>query len=284
MSITASTPSSPEAWLHSPEHQRVRFFGLLAVASFGLSLLLLALMVILWWPFRGFYFYDVSGEVVSRLSPFFLPTLIFLLAGGFLLTSRNGQRAKFDARQRQLDHDVEIVSRQAELIAQGDPQHAEIWALTNERLRGYHERAYRQADQSFRNAQWAIFGGFIIVAGTAAIAAWKTTLSTSSSIVLGVIGTVGAGLAAYIGRTFLRLQETTANHMRSYFDQPQETFRYLLAERLVSRLPEAQRTQSVEHLVQAVMLSGFSVEQARSALSSPATESTAQESEPRSES
>jgi hypothetical protein len=121
-------------------------------------------------------------------------------------------------------------------------------------LQGYHDRAYRQADQSFRNAQWAILGGFFIVAGTATIAAGKTSLSTPSSVVVGVIGTVGAGLAAYVGRTFLRLQDTTAAHLRSYFDQPQETFRYLMAERLVDRLPEDQRTQIHRHVLRLARL------------------------------
>lgn len=40
---------------------------------------------------------------------------------------------------------------------------------------------------------------------------------------------------ADIGKTFLRLQESAASHLRSYFDQPREQFRYLAAaERLLS--------------------------------------------------
>lgn len=178
---------------------------------------------------------------------------------------RRDARQNFDDRML-LEEERERDFREAQLVAQDETDIKELWKLTNDRLRGYHERAYRQADQSFRNAQIAIFGGFVIVAGTAAIAAWKTSLSTPSSVVVGVVGTVGAGLAAYIGRTFLRLQETTASHMRSYFDQPQETFRYLVAEKLIERLPEDQRAATVNYLVQAVMLSGVTVEQAQAAL------------------
>ncbi|WP_242886701.1 hypothetical protein [Actinomadura litoris] len=69
-------------------------------------------------------------------------------------------------------------------------------------------------------------------------------------------------MAAYIGRTFLRLQETTATYLRSYFDQPTETFRYLVAERLIDRLPEDERAKTVKYLVQAIMLSGLPIEQA----------------------
>lgn len=250
-----------DPWLRSSERQRARLYALLATGSFGLSSVLIVLMIVLWLPFRNEYFFDASQAVISRLGPFFLPTLLLLFAGFYLTSARYGQRQRFEDRRRQFDYELEIDSRQAELLAQGDSRQAEMWVLTNERLRGYHERAYRQADQSFRNAQWAVIGGFIIVASTAGIAAWKTSLSTPSSIVIGAIGTVGAGLAAYVGRTFLRLQETTASAMRGYFAQPQETFRYLVAERLVDRLPENERTQTIEYLVQAVMLSGLSAEQ-----------------------
>lgn len=261
--------SSGEEWLRSPERARAQLYRALAWFASVLASMLLITMGILWWPLLGYEFFFASSQVTERIGPIVLPTLLLIFAAFYLFVARQGQRERFEERQRQIGREAQIASRQAELIAGGDSQQAEMWALTNDRLRGYHERAYRQADQSFRNAQWAIVGGFVILAGTAAIAAWNTNLSTTSGIVIGVIGTVGAGLAAYIGRTFLRLQETTATHMRSYFDQPQETFRYLVAERLIDRIPEDQRTQTVEYLVQAVMLSGLPVEQITTAPNPP---------------
>lgn len=238
-----------EAWVTSPEYRRgfVALFVAIAV---------LALLVTL----NGADIH-VLGTIGPDL-PTKVDTLLYTVAvGTVLLSYSRRQRRRFYDR-RLITQEQLLNRREAELVNEEGTSIGELWQLTNERLRGYHERAYRQADQSFRNAQMAISGGFVIVAGTAGIAAWKTGLTTQSSVVVGVIGTVGAGLAAYIGRTFLRLQETTATHLRAYFDQPTETFRYLVAERLIDRLPEDQRVQTVEYLVQAVMLSGLPVEQA----------------------
>lgn len=171
-----------------------------------------------------------------------------------IFVSQN-QRRRFEDRSRQVSLDVELGSRETELIGQDDSYLSELWKITNKRLRGYRNRTDQQAEQSFRNAQWAIIGDFLIIVSTAGIAAWKT-LSTPSSIVVGVIGTVGAGLAAYVGKTFLRLQETTAKHLRSYFGQPQETFRFLIAQRLIAELKEDQRPEAVAQLIQAIARAG----------------------------
>jgi hypothetical protein len=58
--------------------------------------------------------------------------------------------------------------------------------------------------------------------------------TTTAAVTTGSLGAVGAALAAYIGKTFIRSQETAASHLRAYFDQPLELSRYLAAERLQS--------------------------------------------------
>jgi hypothetical protein len=128
------------------------------------------------------------------------------------------------------------------------------WRLTEERLRIYHEIATRQAQASFRNAQWAIAGGFIVVVASAGAAFYAGNVTIT--VVIGVLGTAGAALSAYIGRTFLRLQESAAAHLRSYFTQPQEQFRYLAAERLLTILNDGeQKEKSVNQLIQAIVSS-----------------------------
>jgi hypothetical protein len=49
----------------------------------------------------------------------------------------------------------------------------------------------------FRNAQWAIAGGFIIVVASAGAAFYAGNVAIA--VVIGALGTAGAALSAYIG-------------------------------------------------------------------------------------
>lgn len=128
-----------------------------------------------------------------------------------------------------------------------------LWETTHARLKLYHDVALGQANRSFRSAQRAMWIGFVALAGFVTVALMATT--TAGSIVAGSLGVVAAGLAGFIGRTFVRSQETAAEHLRSYFDQPLELSRYLAAERLVAdaRLSPEQRTEILTTLVTAMV-------------------------------
>jgi hypothetical protein len=127
-----------------------------------------------------------------------------------------------------------------------------LWGLTEDRLRIYHEIATRQAQASFRNAQYAISAGFIVII-VGAYAAYSSK-NTAIAIVVGSLGTAGAALSAYIGKTFLRLQENAAAHLRSYFDQPKEQFRYLAAERLLSHIKnDERRADTVDKIIEGIV-------------------------------
>ncbi|GGW15077.1 hypothetical protein [Streptomyces capoamus] len=128
-----------------------------------------------------------------------------------------------------------------------------LWETTHARLKLYHDVALGQANRSFRSAQRVMWIGFIALAGFVAVALMAST--TAGSIVAGGLGAVAAGLAGFIGRTFVRSQETAAEHLRSYFGQPLELSRYLAAERLVAdaRLSPEQRTEILTILVTAMV-------------------------------
>ncbi|MFE0150511.1 hypothetical protein ACFWY5_25390 [Nonomuraea sp. NPDC059007] len=236
-----------DGWSRSPERRRARLLGSLAIILGVLWAAAVAWMITLWAVYlegNAQAFIDIIGVLLA-------PSVIFLVGIIALIYAGQAQRQRFEDRSRENRRDVQLGSREAELIGQDDSYLSELWKITNERLRGYHNRADQHAEQSFRYARWAILGGFVIIVGTAGIAAWKT-LSTPSSIVVGIVGTAGAVLAAYIGRTFLRLQETTAQHLRSYFAQPQETFRFLVAQRLIRELNEDQRPRAVAQLIDSI--------------------------------
>lgn len=128
-----------------------------------------------------------------------------------------------------------------------------LWETTHARLKLYHDVALGQANRSFRSAQWSMWIGFIAL-GAFVVIALKAS-STTGSVVAGGLGAVAAGLAGFIGRTFVRSQETAAGHLRSYFDQPLELSRYLAAERLVAdpRLSQEQRAEILTVLVTAMV-------------------------------
>jgi hypothetical protein len=130
-----------------------------------------------------------------------------------------------------------------------------LWEATHARLHLYHDLALRQAGESFRSAKWAMWAGFVALGGFVLAALWAST--TAGSIVAGGLGAVAAGLAGFIGKTFVRSQEMSAEHLRSYFDQPLEHARYLAAERLIAdaKLSDEQRAEILTALVTAMVSS-----------------------------
>lgn len=134
---------------------------------------------------------------------------------------------------------------------------AALWNVTHSRLDLYHQIVTRQAKRSFMAAQLAIGVGFILLVGFAILAVRAKT--PAGAISVGSLGAVGAAFAAYIGRTFIRSQESEASHLRAYFDQPLELSRYLAAERLLAddaRLSDEQHAATLSILVQSIATAG----------------------------
>ncbi|WP_242907735.1 helix-turn-helix domain-containing protein [Actinomadura terrae] len=128
----------------------------------------------------------------------------------------------------------DLSEAESELAAAQELTLPTLWSVTHKRLDYYHQIATGQARRSFRNAQVAMTLGFILLVGFAVLA--FNAKSTAAAAVTGALGATAAAFAAYIGRTFVRSQETAATHLRSYFDQPLEFSRYLAAERLLSSI------------------------------------------------
>ncbi|WP_406476104.1 hypothetical protein [Streptomyces sp. NBC_01615] len=142
----------------------------------------------------------------------------------------------------------------------GQPQEQDLalpalWSVTNARLALYHRIATGQASASFRNAQTAMWTGFVLLGAFTVAAAFAR--NTTASIVAGALGVTSAGLAGYVSRTFVRSQESAAGHLRAYFDQPLEFSRYLAAERLIAdaELTSEQRAEILGSLVRAMVAS-----------------------------
>ena len=132
-----------------------------------------------------------------------------------------------------------------------------LWDVTHGRLDLYHQIVTRQARRSFGSAQLAMAIGFVLLVTFAILAAEAKT--TTAAISAAGLGAVGAAFAAYIGRTFIRSQESAASHLRAYFEQPLELSRYLAAERLLADaadLSAEQRAAILSALVRAIATAG----------------------------
>ncbi|MFI1956966.1 hypothetical protein ACH46L_03495 [Streptomyces althioticus] len=127
-----------------------------------------------------------------------------------------------------------------------------LWRLTHAQLELYHKIATSQAKRSFFTAQASMILGFGMLAAFVYLALKVSNMT--GAIVAGGLGAVSAALAGFISKTFVKSQQTAADHLRAYFDQPLEFSRYLAAERLLAdaSLPEEKRAEVVAALVQTV--------------------------------
>ena len=134
---------------------------------------------------------------------------------------------------------------------------AALWDVTHGRMDLYHQIVTRQARRSFGAAQVAMGIGFVLLVVFAVVAVEAKT--TAAAISAGGLGAVGAAFAAYIGKTFIRSQESAASHLKEYFTQPLELSRYLAAERLLADakdLTAEQRAAILSSLVQSIATAG----------------------------
>lgn len=129
----------------------------------------------------------------------------------------------------------------------------DLWILNQRRLDLYHQIATNQSKSSFKYAQLAAGIGFITIV-SAAITVWFSK-TTTTAITTGTLGVFGGSLGAYVGGTFMKVQQGAAQQLRQYFGHPLELSKILIAERLIETLPIEQRVEAVQSLTQALFSS-----------------------------
>ncbi|MFC7218193.1 hypothetical protein ACFQLX_08435 [Streptomyces polyrhachis] len=143
---------------------------------------------------------------------------------------------------------VRVAQRNLENVLEGEDRAlalGRLWHLTHERLSLYHDIATGQARKSFMSAQRAMTAGFVLLVVFVVAAALADSVAVAA--VAGGLGAVAAALAAFVSKTFVKSQETAAEHLRAYFNQPLEFSRYLAAERLLNdpRLSDEKRAEVI---------------------------------------
>jgi O-antigen/teichoic acid export membrane protein len=153
-----------------------------------------------------------------------------------IATRRHHKKAQHREEALQELHEAERALKGADQI-----KLVELWTITQSRLNYYHELATAHAQQSFHNAQIATSAGFLLLLAFAVLAVEAP--DPQATFVAGALGAISAALAGYLGRTFIRSQESAASHLHTYFDQPVKFSRYLAAERLITSMAKLEPDQ-----------------------------------------
>jgi hypothetical protein len=197
---------------------------------------------------------EPDGQVADSSAPYPEHTQV----DGEALKQRAALRERLEETKRQQQALISTLIENAANTPKQEDRLAlsALWTVTHSRLDLYHQIATGQARRSFLTAQVATALGFLMLIGFAALA--FNVHSTAAAITTGGLGAVSAALAGYIGRTFVRSQESAAEHLRAYFDQPLEFANFLAAERLLASqqdLPAAQRADMLNAIIRAMVAS-----------------------------
>ncbi|MFI5732775.1 hypothetical protein ACIA49_21845 [Kribbella sp. NPDC051587] len=186
----------------------------------------------------------LADETTSILELRISGGVLFLFASGILtgyfwVWTRQTYRRLF--RDRLLIERSRAALQQAESSLMGGPvenvtDFENLWNVTQRRLDYYHDIATGQAEKSFAYGQRAAWLGLALIVLCALLAILAPTAVAAGAA--GALGLAGGGLAGYIGRTFMRTQESAAAQLRAYFSQPLEFSRFLAAERMLTFIEE----------------------------------------------
>jgi hypothetical protein len=232
-------------WRSSPERRRlvsavVCAVILIAVSTAGAALLGSAIQ-----PNNEYEPTDyslISGSIVLGLG-------IYLGLFGFLLYRRQQQRAWFD-RVVVLQSRRSLEKAEQAVADADDMRLSSLWTANQIRLEYYHRIATSQSEKSFTYGVAAAGVGLLMLLIAIGLAALAGDLAGAAAA--GVIGVAGSAMSAYLGATFMKLQETASNQLRAYFSQPLEFSRYLAAERLLGSLDANNKEAATLDLIRSI--------------------------------
>lgn len=141
--------------------------------------------------------------------------------------------------------------RQLVLDANGKPDFASLWSLTQKRIDLYHSIATEQAEKSYKMGRRATVGGFVAVLILGGLTAFAN--GGTASIAASVVGVAGAAMTGYIGATFMKSQSEASAQLSQFFLQPVEFSRMLGVERLLDSLEPADRARAIQRIVDSTM-------------------------------
>ena len=239
-----------DAWRLSPERRRHRRGGWLTVV---LAVAVGVTSFVLYRDYRITLGFDqvLPGQLPYLALAVATAVVFGLLASFVNLAYRDALQQEHLERWRVAEARRQLARAEEAADKRGPLDLTVLWSLTQRRLDYYHALATSQAERSFHQAQRAVVVGFaVLVVAVVVVALTGSTVVTISAAAVGVIG---AMLAAFLGRSFLRAQEATTERLHLYFSQPFAFSRQLSAERLLILLEAEDRAAAVRDLIRAVM-------------------------------
>jgi hypothetical protein len=160
------------------------------------------------------------------------------------------------ARREQRDVEKEARDAVAESADQlGDARDLVALIKANRKqMSAYDVLVQAQAKTAFRNAQFAMGAGLLVLLFGAIVALSSAELQ--AKIVTATLTTIGGALAGFIAKTFLDTYRRSIQQLNFYFQQPLITSYLLAAQRLVNELSGARKDTALMELINrvAVML------------------------------
>lgn len=245
------------AWRESPERskyrRRVRATTILLVLGAGMAALIAAGV-----EYNSDLQLRQPPEPLDYLAAAGAGALLGLVTLGmlavlFLFLYRRAIAQEFDDRILLTTAREELQEAEQEAAAEaidGQADFVALWSVTQKRLDYYHKIATTQAEKSFLYARGAAVAGFGVLVLSAAVAGFAPT--TSASVAAGAVGVAASALGGYIGKTFMKSQQTASAQLRAYFLQPLEVSKYLTAERLLNSLEGHERAAATAMLISAI--------------------------------
>jgi len=181
--------------------------------------------------------------------------LIFSVTKSVDSNTRLDREQDEEARGRMRAAATRVAALRAKEAELSDPEPdnlaiAELWSATERKIELDRQIVIRQARLYSNASLLAMVIGLFMMA---AFIFYAVRAHTASADIAGGISAVAAALTGYLGKTFIRSQEATTAHLRSYFETQLDFLRLLAAERLVeksSKMADAEAAKILRSMAQ----------------------------------
>ncbi|RPF30312.1 TRADD-N-associated membrane domain-containing protein [Streptomyces sp. TLI_185] len=126
--------------------------------------------------------------------------------------------------------------------------------LNQRQVERYHEIVTRQARQSYRSAQFAMWAGVAMLAACLYVGLRYNAAEIKAFAA--AMGAVSGAMTGYLSKTYLAVYRETLSQLNRFFDQPVTNGYFLAAERLAGDSMPEMRQRIVEQILLVSMRSG----------------------------